>query len=353
MKPSPLLNCLYPTVCCLSLALLACSSGVQAANWRVCPTDSADSDCTLRGYAGLQQAIDQSSDGDRILLAAGVYQPVAFHDVPYDELVIRGGALVENKTLQLVGEPSAILDGSAGPKVSALLLHNSKVRIQGLEIRDFKVDQAEDDLYEGHGVFIIDSEVTVQDTVLRRIPKMSLSVFGTSQVNARRIQVLEGHVGIWMEGTSRLRVENSLFSHNDSAAIAAYDQTHTEVYNSVIDSSLDDGIYGKEQATLRVGNTVLVNNQPYAVRVEEEASIAIDYSILHGNAALFFPDPPNPRLHKGEHILLLDPQLDTEYRITNPSLAEAGDPGIVNRDGSPASPGLDGGPNAESPVASY
>jgi len=322
------------------------SISVQAGDWRVCPEASEDSSCTFKGYSGLQMAIDQAREGDRVILSAGVYHPEDFRDVPYEELVIRGGVLIEGKTLQLVGEEGAILDGSTGPKVSALLVHNSKVDIQNLEIRNFRVDQAEDDLYEGHGIFIINSEVSVEDTVLRKIPKMSLSIFGDSEVNLRRIQVLDGHVGIWMQGNSRLIVENSLFSHNDSAALAAYDQTHSEIYNSVIDSSLDDGVYAKENASIVLTNSILVNNKPFAIRVEEEASVEFDYMVFHGNEALLFPESASPRVAKGEHIFLQDPALDATYR-TGPSFEPSrGDPAIRDRDGSASNLGLYGGPGA-------
>jgi hypothetical protein len=230
-----------------------------------------------------------------------------------------------------------------------LLIHNGAASIEGLEIQNFRVDQAEDDLYEGHGIFIINSQVTVRDTVLRGIPKMSLSIFGNSEVNVQRIRVLDGHVGIWMEGESRLRVENSLFSHNDSAAIAAYDDTQTEIYNSVVHSSLDDGIYAKERAMLRVSNSILVNNQPYAIRVEEQAAVEFDYNVFHGNAAWHFPESQGPQLRRGEHNRIQDPQLDAGFRLTNPALAAVGDPSIRNTDGTVASPGLYGGPHAPQP----
>lgn len=332
--------------CGLGILLLMISLSVQAGEWRVCPDGNEDSRCPFKGYSGLQMAIDQARDGDRVILSTGIYQPQDFRDVPYKELVIRGGVLIEGKTLQLVGEVGAILDGSVGPKVSALLVSNSKVDIQNLEIRNFRVDQAEDDLYEGHGIFIINSEVTVKDTVLRQIPKMSLSIFGNSQVKLSRIQVLNGHVGIWMEGDSRLSVENSLFSHNDSAALAAYDQTHSEIYNSVIDSSLDDGIYAKEHATIVLKNSILVNNSPYAIRVEEEASIEFDYTAFHGNEALFFPESASPNLVRGEHIFLEDPALDSGYRTGSSFQLSRGDPAIRNRDGSVSDLGLFGGPGA-------
>jgi len=322
------------------------SISIQAGSWRVCPDDSEESSCNFKGYSGLQMAIDQAQEGDQVILSSGIYHPQDFRDVPYNELVIRGGVLIEGKTLQLVGEEGAILDGSIGPKVSGLLIHNSKVNIQNLEIRNFRVDQAEDDLYEGHGIFIINSEVTVEDTVLRKIPKMSLSIFGNSKVQLRRIQVLDGHVGIWMEGSSRLSVENSLFIHNDSAALAAYDQTHSEIYNSVIDSSLDDGVYAKENASIVLSNSILVNNKPYAIRIEEEASVEFDYMVFHGNEALYFPETPSPRLSRGEHIFLRDPELDTGYRTGSSFQLSQGDPAIRNRDGTASNLGLYGGPGA-------
>jgi len=329
-----------------AVLLSLCAATLQAAEWRVCALGSAEASCDLRGYPGLQQAVDRAGTGDRINIGAGVYTPENFRDVSYGELVIRGGVLIEGKTLELRGEPGAILDGSAGPAVSALLIHNSSVEVGDLEIRSFKIGLAEDDLYDGHGIFIIDSKVTVHDTQLTHIPKMSVSVFGESQVVLSRVRVQNGHVGVWVEGKSIVRVENSLFRNNDSAGVAAYDHSTTEIYNSVFEANLDDGVFAKENATVTLINSILVGNKPYAVRAEEQATISVDYCAFYGNESLFFPQSAGGRLTAGEHIYLENPGLGADYRPGDHFQPSRGDPAIHDRDGSVSDIGLFGGPGA-------
>ena len=244
------------------------------------------------------------------------------------------------------GEPGAVLNGSTGPAVSALLIHNSTVEISGLEIRNFKVGLAEDDLYDGHGIFVIDSKVTVQDTQMNNIAKMSVSIFGESRVVLSRLRVQNGHVGVWVEGNSMVRVENSLFSNNSSAAVAAYDHSTTEIYNSVVEASLDDGVFGKENAAIVLINSILVGNKPYAVRAEEQATISVDYCAFDGNESLFFPETAGGQLTAGEHIYLENPQLGIDFRPGKNFQPSRGDPAIRNRDGTVSDIGLFGGPGA-------
>ncbi len=329
-----------------AVLLSLCAATLQAAEWRVCAIGSAEASCALRGYPGLQQAVDRAGPGDRINIGAGVYSPENFHDVSYAELVIRGGLLIEGKTLELRGEPGAILDGRAGPAVSALLIHNSSVEVSNLEIRNFKVGLAEDDLYDGHGIFVINSKVTVQDTQLTHIAKMAVSVFGESRVVLSRLRVQNGHVGVWVEGNSTVRVENSLFSNNESAGVAAYDHSTTEIYNSAIVASQDDGVFGKENAAIVLINSILVGNKPYAVRAEEQATISVDYCVFNGNEALFFPETAGGQLTAGDHIYLENPELGTDFRPGKNFQPLRGDPAIRNRDGTVSDIGIFGGPAA-------
>jgi hypothetical protein len=334
------------TLLSVAVLLLLGAPTLPAADWRVCAIGSDETSCNFRGYPGIQQAIDRAGPADRISIGPGVYSPENVYDVSYGELVIRGGVLIEGKTLEVHGEPGAILDGSAGPAVSALLIHNSSVEISGLQIRSFKLGEAEDDLYDGHGIFIIDSKVSVQDTQLTHIPKMSVSIFGESRVVLSRLRVQDGHVGVWVEGNSVVRVENSLFSNNNSAGVAAYDHSKTEIYNSVFEANLDDGVFGKEHAAIVLVNSILVRNKPYAVRAEEQATISVDYCAFDGNESLFFPETAGGQLTAGDHVYLENPELGIDFRPGKNFQPSRGDPAIRNRDGTVSDIGLFGGPAA-------
>lgn len=322
------------------------SGSVLASDWRVCSTAADDASCEYRGYAGLQQVIDQSANLDRIFIGPGVYTPENHREVRYGKLTIRGGLLIEEKTLELLGEPGAILDGSTGPEVSAILVHGGTVGISGLEIRNFRVALADDDIYEGHGIFVINSNVTIRQVTFKHIPKMSVSIFGSSQVSLFQVRVLDGHVGVWVADEATLKVENSLFSNNDSAGVAAYGTTSATIRNSVFASNKDDGVYAEEQAVVVMTNSILLGNAPYAIRAVDQSKISFDYCIFNANESLFFPEPAGSQLDVGEHLFYEDPGLDAGYLPGSTFQRSRGDPAIRNRDGTVSDIGLSGGPEA-------
>jgi hypothetical protein len=65
-----------------------------------------------------------------------------------------------------VGEPGAVPDGSAGPRTTGLVIYDSTVDVSGLKLTDFKFDVEDDEIYEGHGIFAIDSRVRLHDVTI-------------------------------------------------------------------------------------------------------------------------------------------------------------------------------------------
>src|SRR5262249_52049515 len=136
------------------LATLLASSlttATHAATWLVCPNGSADKACQFRGDAGIQQAVDKADNGDTIHLRAGTYTPRAYRDVPYADLQVRGYVVINNKTLQIEGEPGTVLDGAGGAKSSAFVVKGGNVGFSHLTLRNFDVLEPEDNIYDGHG----------------------------------------------------------------------------------------------------------------------------------------------------------------------------------------------------------
>ena len=116
-------------VLALASAVSGCSRGPQASppaavsssgpkTHVVCPSQALAADCAFSGGNGIQAAIDAAMDGDTIRLRPGTYIAAGVRDVPYKVHTIRGFIVVDGKRLSLIGEPGAVLDGSAGPRTS-------------------------------------------------------------------------------------------------------------------------------------------------------------------------------------------------------------------------------------------
>lgn len=292
----------------------------------VCPTQALASDCAFSGGSGIQAAIDAATDGDTVRIRPGTYTAAGVRDVPYKIHTIRGFAVVDGKRLSLVGEPGAVIDGSAGPRTTGLVIHRANVDVQGLTFTGFKFDVEEDEIYEGHGIFAIDSRVRVRDVTIEKYQKMGLTGRGNTDLDAQNLRILDGHVAIWLDEHAHLRLVNALIRGNDSAGIAAYNNSSAHVANSVFDRNLDDGLYGEQDATIYATNSIFLNNKPYAARAMENSKIWVGYSALFGNeGGLVAKDGAVAR--KGENVIEQDPKLDAEYRPQAGSPLEGkGDP---------------------------
>jgi len=321
-------------------------TGADARHRTVCPVDDPWQGCDFHGYGGLQEAVDQAQSGDVVAMRAGLYSPDAYRDVRHGHLIIRGAVLVEQKSISLLGEPGAILDGGDGVASCAVLVHDGMARISGFEIRNFRAHQSDDDVYDGHGVFAVDAEVEVIDSTFQRIEKMSISLLGRSAGDIKRVRILDGHVGVWVDEHASLDLRNSLIRNNDSAGIAAYADSTGRVFNSVIEANLDDGIYADDSAHLQLRNSILLGNRPYGVRAEKAGRIDMDYVVLHGNEETLFAGVNGTQVKVGVHVNFLDPKLDSLYRPDPAISSDHGDPSITDRDGTVSDIGLYGGPDA-------
>lgn len=280
----------------LALVLYA-PLGALAKTLVVCPT--AGSGCDFSGKTGIQAAVDAASNGDVVRLKAGVYQPEKFRDVPYKQYVIRGFVVVERKRIELIGEPGAVLDGAGGPPVSALVVRDADIAIRNLTILNFRAGEKEDDLYEGHGIFVIDSRADLRNVSIERYEKMGLTGRGSALLTAGELRIHDGHVAIWLEETAHLRLCNAVVRNNDSAGVAAYVNASATIYNSVFDGNQDDGLYAAGEASILATNSLVVRNKPYAVRVVDNARATVMHSVL------FPKDTQNAKLGAG--VLFDDP----------------------------------------------
>lgn len=245
--------------------------------------------CDFAGATGIQDAVDAAPDGAHIVVRRGRYHPRAHRDFPFSDegenLSVRGFVAIDGKHLSITGEQGAVLDGSSGKAASAIVARNSRLHIQGIEIKGFWAAEKEDNIYDGHGIFLIDSEAVIGDVTIRDVQKMALTGRGSSQLNVENLRITDSHLGIWLEEDATLELGNAHIENSESAGIAAYDRSSTVVLNSSFVGNEDDGLYATGAARICVTSSRITGNKPYGVRAVEDGQIHIAGSVLDGNEA--------------------------------------------------------------------
>ena len=307
----------------IALALLVAGSA-GAETLTVCPTGSHARACRFKGDTAIQKAVDAARNGDTVLIKRGIYHPAASRDVPFQDLVLRGYVVIRNKRLTVKGEAGTIIDGKTGKPSIAFVVQDADVAFRNLTIRDFRYAEEDDKIYDGHGIFAFDSRVRVEDVTMERIVKMAITGRGDSLIDANHVNLLDGHLGVWLEESAHARLRNMVIRGGDSSAVAAYMNSSATLSNSVAEANTDDGIYAKDDASIFVTNSVVLNNKPFGVNIEGDAHIFVAHSALYGNGADL-----SDKVTKGEGLIFADPKLDAGYqpqpgsplaRVTDPDL---------------------------------
>lgn len=291
-----------------AFALLPASA--EAATLIVCPEKATARDCAFKGDRAIQTAVDRAKDGDVVLVRAGTYHPRAARDLPFKEIVIRAFVAIEGKRITLRGEPGAILDGSQGLPVTGIGVKNADVVIDGLHLTGFRYDIKEDDIYEGHGIFAVDSRVRIADVTISRFQKMGLTGRGATTLDVTGLKILDGHVGSWLYEGAYMRVDDAVFRRNESAALAAYDDSVAHLSRIAVDGSADDAIYAENDATIHLTRSVVINSKPIALNATGGSRILASQLLLHGNGA----ETSATGVVLGDGIIRGDPALDADYR---------------------------------------
>lgn len=267
------------------VALLASATAVSAPRTHVvCPGELATAGCDRQGGGGIQAAVDAAAPGDTIRLRAGRYAAAAYREVPYKEIRVRGFVVIDGKDLVLEGEPGAVLDGATGVPTTAVVVRNASVTVRNLEMTGFRYDVQEDDFYEGHGLFVIDGHLRAEDLIISRFQKMGLVGRGDTLLEARRVRIIDGHVGIWLHETAYLTIADSEVSRNDSAAIAAYDSSVTHAARCRFEDNADDGLFAEHRATIYAIDSRIARNKPYGANAVGDSTIWLANCTLDGNA---------------------------------------------------------------------
>jgi hypothetical protein len=306
----------------------ALGSAAATHTYVVCADDSRGEGCQFNGDGGIQTAIDQAASGDTILVKAGRYSPASYRDVPYKDFTVRGYVVVDGKNVSIVGETGTVLDGGNQRPATAIVVHNASMTLRDLEITGFRYDLKEDDIYDGHGVFVIDGKVRIDNLAIRRSQKMALTGRGDTQLDVSNLQVLDSHVGIWLHESAYLRLRNSVIRGNESSAIAAYDNSVAHIANSVFDGNLDDGLYSEQRAAIYATNSLIVRNKPVGAHAKGASRILLTYCVLYGNATGARANG-KAEVSMGIGTTENDPRVGPDYRpLTNSPLVGAGDPDL-------------------------
>jgi len=296
------------------LGALLAGHPAAAETVRVCAVESADKGCHFRGEGAIQAAVDHAADGDVIRLDPGRYVPTSVRDVAFQDIIARGFVVVSNKRLVIEGHVGTVLDGADGVPSIAFVLRDAEVTFRNLEIRDFRWEEEEDDIYDGHGIFAIDSRVRVSDVLMRGIVKMGLTGRGTSLVEATRLRLLDGHLGIWLEEWSQAHVRDSVIANGDSAGIATYDDSTLHVINSVVANNTDDGIFAADNSAIVAVRSIITNNAPYGANAQGNGRVTVRQSVLHETGGQAFDTGlAASQLVVGEDVVREAPPLDADW----------------------------------------
>lgn len=264
-------------------ALLLAVPSAEAATRIVCPAGATDAACQYVGDLAIQQAVDEAADGDTIQLRAGRYVPAGFRDVAYRNLVIRGYVAIDGRELTIAGEPGVVLDGAGGQPASAFVVRGGKVAFRDLELRNFRMQSSTDNIYDGHGLFLIGGATTGQNLTIRKLGKMAVTLREDGSFEGTGIRVLDNGVGIWIDERARLSLRDSWLAGNGYGGLVVYADSHTSIERTLVEWNDGHGLHAAGRARIEVSHSCILQNRPYGLHAEGQARIEIRDSGLAGN----------------------------------------------------------------------
>ncbi|GGZ97721.1 hypothetical protein GCM10008090_02550 [Arenicella chitinivorans] len=298
---------------CVAIAVLTSTSAeasesvsTSANVLTACVDASQFAHCDFSGGDAIQQAVDAAESGAVLRIKPGIYQPKTYRDTPLNELQIRAYTLIEDKQLTIIGEGEVVIDGSLSA-ANGFVTKNSQVSFKNLNLQNFKWGIQEDDIYDGHGIFIINGESKIADVSIQKVQKMALSVHGNAKVDVTNLTITDSHLGVWTNDDSNVSISNSEISGSESAGLAAYQRSQVVIWQSVFQANQDDGLFASDDARVSVTQSVVLNNKPYGLNADENGAIEIDKSYVSGNDTNFVVDKVK-RINVGATMLNADPR---------------------------------------------
>lgn len=272
----------------LSLApIAAAATTLSGAPVVACPQQAVETDCRFRGAGALQAAIDATPDGGTLVIRPGEYVAEGVRSTAFQDAMLPSFLTISGRSIVIRADEGAVIVGDPRAPSTAMTLVNADATISGLEIRGFTYASDEDALYDGHGIFAIDSRVTIDRVRLARISKMAVSARGDSQLIARHVTISDSHVGFWLRESSYARISHATVERGSVVGLCAYAESSAHISDSRFTGFDDDGIYSDDDAALFVSRTVVSDNRPFGIRAAGRSKVTVSRSSFRGNAADF------------------------------------------------------------------
>lgn len=266
---------------------LSIASLVAAATVIACPQDAVQAECQFRGAGALQAAVEATLDGGTLIIRPGEYVAEGGRSTAFQDATLPSFLTIADRSITLRADAGAVFVGNPKAPSTAITLVNANATISGLEVRDFTYASDEDALYDGHGIFAIDSRLTLDRVHLSGISKMAVSARGDSQLTARHVTISDSHVGFWLRETSYARISHAVVERGPVVGLCAYAQSSAHITDSRFSGFADDGIFSDDDAVLFVSRTEVNGNSPFGIRASGNSRISVTQSTVHGNAEDF------------------------------------------------------------------
>lgn len=267
--------------------MLGAASLVAAATVIACPQSVVEPECQFRGSGALQAAIDATPDGGTLVIRPGKYVAEGGRSTAFQDATLPSFLTISGRSITILADAGAVLVGNPKAPSTAITLVHANATISGLEVRDFTYASDEDALYDGHGIFAIDSVLKLDKVRLARISKMAVSARGDSQLTARYVTISDSHVGFWLRETSYARISHAVVERGPVVGLCAYAQSSAHISDSRFTGFADDGIFSDDDAVLFVARTDVSGNSPFGIRASGNSRISLSQSTVHGNAEDF------------------------------------------------------------------
>lgn len=334
LKLQPFLNSLFPTTTPTAVSTLTptITPPPSLNTITVCPDGAQNQpECNYFGGNGIQQAIDDVNNGDKILIKEGSYRPSNPISIIWRHLTIEGE-----------GYRKTIISGGSLP-----LRRGNVFEIQGSQINLGKL-QITDSIQNvgGTGILITPGSMVVGER------KSDIRIYAVEiQNNSSHGIVISGGP----EAFNVIRITNSLIHHNSIGIEIVY-KADVEIVNSVIASNINHiithqgtGIWVSERlesdSTIKIKNNIIANNSwTGGIQVLNSLNRVFNsYNLLGSNTQNYIG------LSQGTGDLIGDARFATsnDYRVDPDSPAiHNGDPSLTNPDGTRSDIGAYGGPQA-------